>query len=126
MDPEDVIRRYFETVHTNVSAVPDLYTSDVVLHYVGRHRLGGEHRGRDGIRTLFEQSRQAFRGTQRLEVHDVVANQTHAVALLRASAERDGVSSEWHRVVVFHLTGDLIREQWIHDSDQHLIEEALA
>lgn len=126
MDPEAVVRRYFETVHANVSAVPDLYTTDAVLHYVGRHRLGGEHRGRDGIRALFEQSRLAFRGTQRLQVHDVLANGTHAVALLRASAARDGASSEWHRVVVFHLAGDLIREQWIHDSDQHLIEEVLA
>jgi len=126
VDPEDVIRRYFEIVHSNVHAVTELYTADAILHYVGRHALGGDHRGRDEIRALFARSREAFRGTQRLDLHDVVANGRHAVALLQASAERDGGRIHWRRVVVFHLEGELIREQWIHDSDQHLIEELLA
>lgn len=126
MDPADVIRRYFDTVHSNVLAVTDLYTPDAVLHYIGRHPLGGDHHGREKIRALFARSREAFRGTQRLDLHDVVTNQSHAVALLRASAERDGRRVNWHRLVVFHLEGDLIREQWIHDSDQHVIEQVLA
>ena len=126
MDPAEVIRQYFETVHSNVDAVTDLYTADAILHYVGRHALGGDHHGRDEIRTLSARSREAFGGTQRLDLHDVVANDNHAVALLGASAERDGRRLRWSRVVVFHLNGDLIREQWIHDSDQHLIEELLA
>jgi ketosteroid isomerase-like protein len=126
VDPVDVIRRYFETVHSNVHAVPDLYTADAILHYVGRHALGGDHCGRDEIRSLFAHSREAFRGTQRLDLHDVLAGEAHAVALLMASAERDGRRLHWRRLVVFHLDGDLIREQWIHDSDQHLIEEVLA
>ena len=126
MDPADVIRQYFETVHSNVATVTDLYTADAVLHYIGRHALGGDHHGREEIRSLFVRSREAFRGTQRLDLHDVIANQTHAVALLQASAERDGRRLRWHRVVVFHLEGDLIGEQWIHDSDQHVIEQVLA
>lgn len=75
---------------------------------------------------LFRRSRDAFRGTQRLELHDVVANDRHAVALLSGSAERGGSLLEWQRVVVFHIQDGRILEQWIHDSDQHVIEEALA
>lgn len=126
MDPADVIRGYFETVHSNVAAVTDRYTPGAVLHYIGRHSLAGDHEGREAIRALFARSHDAFRGSQRLTLHDVVANDDHAVALLHASAERDGRRVEWRRVVVFHLEGDLIREQWIHDSDQHVIEEVLA
>ena len=126
MDPAEVIRQYFETVHSNVHGVTELYTADAILHYVGRHALGGDHHGRYEIGTLFARSREAFQGTQRLDLHDVVANDNHAVALVNASAERDGRRLHWSRVVVFHLNGDLIREQWIHDSDQHLIEELLA
>ena len=125
LDPAGVVRRYFATVHANVDAVPDLYAPEGVIHYIGRHSLGGDHRGRDGIRALFARSREAFRGTQRLELHDVVASEDHAVALLNASGERDGRRVEWRRVVVFHVEGDLIREQWIHDSDQHVIEDLL-
>jgi ketosteroid isomerase-like protein len=126
VDSADVIRRYFETVRSNVAAVTDRYAPDAVIHYIGRHSLGGDHHGRDEIRALFARSHEAFRGTQRLDLHEVIANQNHAVALLHASAERDGRRLQWRRIVVFHLEGDLIKEQWIHDSDQHVIEDVLA
>ena len=48
MDPADVIRQYFETVHSNVQAVTDRYTPDAGLHYVCRHPLGGDHRRQGG------------------------------------------------------------------------------
>jgi hypothetical protein len=121
-----LIRRYFEIVHSNVEAVTDLYVPGCRLHYVGRHRLGGDYEGRDAIAELFRASRAAFRGTQRLQVHDVVSDGRHAVALLEASAELRGERVGWHRVVVFHVADGLIEEQWIHDSDQHLVEEVLA
>ena len=111
------------TDHTQTAR---LYAPDATLHYVGRHRLGGTYRGWQEILELFRRSREAFGGTQQLDLHDVVAGDNHAVALLNGSAERDGVRRHWRRVVVFHLRDGLIAEQWIHDSDQHVIEEVLA
>lgn len=122
----ELIRRYFDAVRTDHSQTAALYAPDATLHYVGRHVLGGVYRGPAEILELFRRSREAFRGTQRLELHDVVAGDKHAVALLNGSAERSGKRYEWQRVVVFHLQDGRIHEQWIHDSDQHLIEEALA
>lgn len=122
----DLIRRYFDAVRTDHSRTAELYAPDATLHYVGRHVLGGVYRGPEEIIELFRRSREAFRGTQRLELHDVVASDHHVVALLNASAERAGRRLEWRRAVVFHVHHGLISEQWIHDSDQHVIEEALA
>ena len=122
----ELIRRYFDAVRTDHSQTAALYAPDATLHYVGRHILGGVYHGPQEILDLFGRSREAFRGTQRLELHDVVAGDRHAVALLKGSAERDGKHVEWQRVVVFHVQDGLIHEQWIHDSDQHVIEEALA
>lgn len=122
----ELIRRYFDAVRTDHSRTAALYAPNATLHYIGRHVLGGVYRGPEAILELFRRSREAFRGTQRLELHDVVANDRHAVALLSGSAERGGNHLEWQRVVVFHLQDGLILEQWIHDSDQHVIEEALA
>jgi ketosteroid isomerase-like protein len=122
----ELIRRYFDAVRTDHSQTAALYATDAALHYIGRHVLGGVYRGPAEIIELFRRSREAFHGTQRLELHDVIANERHAVALLKGSAERDGNHLEWQRVVVFHVQDGLIREQWIHDSDQHAIEEALA
>jgi ketosteroid isomerase-like protein len=122
----ELIRRYFDAVRTDHSQTAALYAPEATLHYVGRHVLGGVYRGPAEILELFRRSREAFRGTQRLELHDVVAGDKHAVALLRGSAERDGKRHEWQRVVVFHVREGRIHEQWIHDSDQHVVEEALA
>jgi ketosteroid isomerase-like protein len=121
----ELVRRYFEAVRTDHSQTAALYAKDATLHYIGRHVLGGVYRGPAEILELFRRSREAFHGTQRLELHDVVAGDRHAVALLKGSAERDEKHYEWQRIVVFHVRDGLIREQWIHDSDQHVIEEVL-
>ena len=122
----ELVRRYFEAVRTDHTQTARLYAPDAALHYVGRHVLGGVYRGPQEIMELFRRSREAFRGTQRLELHDVLSGDDHVVALLDGSAERDGERRHWRRVVVFHVRDGLITEQWIHDSDQHVVEEVLA
>ncbi len=122
---EALIRRYFQTVKNDVANVRRLYAPDAVLTYAGRHRLGGIYRGPDQIDELFRRSRQAFGGSQRLDLHDVATSDQHAVALLNASAQHRGHTVSWHRIVVFHVRDGVIAEQWIHDSDQHLVEEVL-
>ena len=82
----ELVRRYFEVVGTDHTQTARLYAPDATLHYVGRHRLGGEYRGPREIMELFRRSREAFRGTQRLELHDVVSGDDHVVALLDGSA----------------------------------------
>jgi len=122
----ELVRRYFEAVRTDHTQTARLYAPDATLHYVGRHVLGGVYRGPREIMELFRRSREAFRGTQRLELHDVLSGDDHVVALLDGSAERDGERRHWRRVVVFHVRDGAITEQWIHDSDQHVVEEVLA
>ena len=122
----ELVRRYFEAVRTDHTQTARLYAPAATLHYVGRHVLGGVYRGPQEIMELFRRSREAFGGTQRLELHDVLSGDDHVVALLDGSAERGGDRRHWQRVVVFHVRDGLITEQWIHDSDQHVVEEVLA
>jgi ketosteroid isomerase-like protein len=121
----ELVRRYFEAVRTDHAQTARLYAPEATLHYVGRHRLGGTYYGPEEIQELFRRSREAFGGTQRLDLHDVVAGDDHVVALLNGSAERADELRRWQRVVVFHVSDGLIAEQWIHDSDQHIVEEIL-
>ena len=121
----ELVRRYFETVHRNPAETFDLYASEAVLHYSGRHRLSGDHRGPAGVMELFERSRQAFGGSQRLVVHEVLAGEDHAVALLTASATLAGREVTWNRVVVFHTAAGRITEQWIVDGDQQLVDDLI-
>ena len=122
----DVVHGYFAAVERDPTETSALYSPDVVLHYSGTHRLAGEHRGPAAIQELFRRSREAFNGTQRLEVHDVVASDDHGVALLAASAELDGRRVIWNRVVDFHISDGRITEQWILDGDQRLVDDIVS
>lgn len=128
MDSESaqLARRYFEAVHRDPSTTGELYSPGAVLHYSGKHRLSGDYRGPAAILDLFTHSRASFGGTQTLEVHDVLGSADHAVALLAASAELGGTRVHWNRVVVFHVSGNRIVEQWILDDDQALLERILS
>src|SRR2546430_17612238 len=99
----ELVRRYFEAVRTDHTQTARLYAPDATLHYVGRHVLGGVYRGPQEILELFRRSREAFRGTQRLELHDVVSGDDHVVALLDGSAERDAEGRQWRPGVGVHV-----------------------
>ncbi|MGH7910952.1 MAG: nuclear transport factor 2 family protein, partial [Candidatus Dormibacteraceae bacterium] len=75
-----LVRRYFEAVHEDPRQTAALYAPEVVLHYVARHALGGAWQGREAIQDLFRRSAQAFGGKQRLDLIDVLASETRAVA----------------------------------------------
>ncbi|MDQ6692502.1 MAG: nuclear transport factor 2 family protein [Candidatus Dormibacteraeota bacterium] len=121
----ELARRYFDAVHRDPAETVQLYTPGAVLHYSGGHRLSGDHHGPAAVQTLFQKSREAFAGSQRLEVHDVLGSEHHAIALLAASAERGGITVRWNRVVVFHMADGRISEQWIVDGDQRLVDELI-
>jgi uncharacterized protein len=48
----------------------------------------------------------------REDVHDVVANDTHAIVLAAHSLERDGTTHEYNTVHVYHLRDGKLAEAW--------------
>ena len=70
-----------------VTLIPD----DAVWSFPGRRgRLAGEHRGRDAILGFLLNVRELTSATFHLELHDVIANDDHAVALFTGHAQRNG------------------------------------
>lgn len=51
-------------------------------------------------------------GTFSYEVHDLLHNPRHAVALLKLHATIDGVEHMWKQVAVYELTSGRISEIW--------------
>jgi ketosteroid isomerase-like protein len=111
-----VIRALYSTPG-GPEAAAHLFHDDAVWHLPGRHPMSGVHEGRDAVLTAMRY----FQGIQ-LELHDVVANDTHAVALLRARGERKGRRYEALEVDVFHLRGGGIAEFWSLSEDQRLTD----
>jgi ketosteroid isomerase-like protein len=62
-------------------------------------------------------------GSFRMEVHDVVANDDHAVALFGARAEREGRSYENRNVLVIHIRNGKLVETWRLSQDQYAADE---
>jgi uncharacterized protein len=63
---------------------------DSVWHAPGRNPLAGDHRGVDAILGYFARTIELTGGTFRTELHDVVANDEHAVSLFVARASARG------------------------------------
>ena len=61
--------------------------------------------------------------TTRVFWNDILANDTHAVVLARATAERDGKRLDDKGVNVWHLRDGKVTEQWLHPGDQYASDE---
>jgi ketosteroid isomerase-like protein len=62
-------------------------------------------------------------GTYAVELHDVLADDDHTVALLRGTAQRDGKGLDMNYVLVFHIGGGRITEAWELWTDQRVLDE---
>ena len=117
---EDVVRRGYEAFSRgDIDTLRELFTEDVVWHVPGRSPLAGDHEGVDAVLAYFGQSMERTAGTFRVEVHDVIANDHHAVGLHVASGQRAGKQWTDSQVLVFHLRGGKIASVWQHYMDAY-------
>jgi ketosteroid isomerase-like protein len=85
---EELTRRGFDAfAKGDVDTLRKLFDQDAVWHVPGRNQLSGDHRGVDAILGFFGKTMELSGGTFRMEVHDVVANDDHAVALFGSRAQ---------------------------------------
>lgn len=99
------------------------YAPDVRLHVSGGHRISGDYEGFEAFRAAYETWEHSVeRATGRrpvAELHDVVANDRHVVALLRSRYPRaDGTTFDQNEVWVHDVRDGQIVEVWTFDGDQ--------
>lgn len=83
-------------------------------------------RGVDAILGFFGKTMELSGGTFRMDVHDVVANDDHAVALFGAHAEREDRTYENRNVLVIHIRNGKLVETWLMSQDQYAADEFFA
>ncbi len=74
----------------DMATLRELFSEDVVWHVSGNSPISGEYRGQDAVFAFFARIAELSGGTFRIDLHDVVANDEHAVALVRSTASRQG------------------------------------
>ncbi|KUL26243.1 nuclear transport factor 2 family protein [Streptomyces regalis] len=101
----------------DMDALAEVFHPDVVWHIGGRNRLAGDHRGRDDTFALFSREFQLTGGTYRPELHDVLADDDHTVALLHVTASREGRVLDLDYALVLHIDAGRITEGWVVTTD---------
>ena len=99
------------------------HTDDVVIHFPGNGPVAGDYRGKDAVAGMFRKQGEILDAPPRVENHDVLANDDHAVVLNNVRATRNGRTVEQRQVVVLHVRDGKIAEAWLQFSDQAAMDE---
>jgi ketosteroid isomerase-like protein len=103
----------------------DLFAEDLLWHDAGRNQLSGEYRGREAVFGLFGKIMEVTEGSFRTDLHAVLADDEHAVALVVITASRGGRSIEVNEAHVFHMRDGKAVEFWNAATDAYAIDELI-
>ncbi len=121
---EDLMRKGLEAFGKgDMETVQDLFADDIVWHVPGTSQLSGDYKGQGEVLGWLGKNAELSGGTLRTEVHDVLANDEHAVALFTVTAQREGKSLRDNACQVAHVSGGKVTESWIHAGDQQAVDD---
>ncbi len=122
---EDLVRKGFDAFSKGDMDVlrNEVFAADVKYHVPGKSPVSGDYNGIDEVLGFFGKIFELTGGTFRVELHDVLANDDHAVVLSPASGQRDGKTLQDNGVLVFHIKDGRATEVWLHPSDLYASDE---
>ena len=109
--------RVFERVYDcftsgDMGTLAKLIAPDVVWHVPGDNLISGTYTSRDGIFGCFNKIFEMSQGTYGPQLHDILANDEHTVALLHATARRGDKTLDQDYAFVCHIRDGQIAELW--------------
>jgi len=121
----ELLRKGYNAYSTgDIDVLNELFADDVLWHVAGRSQLSGDYKGREQVFGFFGKIMEISGGTSKLEVHDVLANDDHGVAIVTGSGTRpDGASFSGQDVHVFHIRNGQVVEFWDSPVDQYAADE---
>jgi uncharacterized protein len=122
---EDLVREGFAAFgRGDMDALrKQFFADDIRWHVPGRNPLAGDYEGPEQVIQYFTRVFEATGGTLGIELHDVLANDNHAVALYTVSGERAGKQLTDNEVLVYHFRDGKVSEAWTHATDQYAADE---
>jgi uncharacterized protein len=120
----EVVRRgYSAFANADMEGIQNLFADDVVWHVGGRSPLTGDYRGTENVLGFLGDLVSQTEGTYRTEVHDVIASDRHAAALVRETAERQGKKLDQNSVHLYHVANGKVTEGWFYPGDPYTDDE---
>jgi ketosteroid isomerase-like protein len=109
----EVFRQVYETFTTgDMDRLAELIAKDVVWHVPGTNLISGEYTSREAIFGCFNKIFELSKGTYRAELHDILGNDEHTVALLHATARHGEKMLDQDYAFISHIRDGQIVELW--------------
>jgi uncharacterized protein len=109
----------------DLKGVADSFSADIVWHGRGSTKFGGDFRGKDAVIGMIAQYAQDFQDIKQ-DVHDILANDRHVVALVNSASKRNGKAYDDQNVFVFHVNdAGKTTEAWL-IGDTEMMKAAFA
>ena len=107
----------FQSIYTafttgDMDTLATFFDEDVVWHTPGQHPLAGTHDGRAATFASFAAEFERSSGSYDVEVRDVLANDEHIVALLHATADREGKRLDQDYAIIFRMGDGRVQAAW--------------
>ena len=110
----------------DMATLSGFLSDDIVWHSGGDNILTGAYEGKEAVLGFFGRLMQESGGSFKNDIHDMLANDEHGVALVTSSATRGGVSLESNAVHIFHMRDGVMTEFWSFAEDQGKLDELWA
>jgi ketosteroid isomerase-like protein len=101
-----------------MAAAMESWSDDIVWHTPGNSPIAGDYRGKQEIAGFFAKMQGMGLTSMNLEVHDILANDEHAVAMIDVNVDRGDHHYEGKSVHVWHLRDGKATEFWGMAADQ--------
>lgn len=124
---EDLLRRGYEAFGSgDIATVLSIFADDIAWHVGGSNQTSGEYHGHQEVMGFFGKLMELSGGSFHLEIHDILANDTHGVVLVTAHGERDGQTLAAREANVWSLADGKATEFWAYAADQAAIDKFFA
>ena len=107
----------------DMDTINELFADNVVWHVAGRNLISGDYDGKEQVFGFFGKIQELSEGTSKVEVHDLLANDEHGVAVVTESATRGGRQHRGNATHVFHLRDGQVTEFWDAQTDQYAVDD---
>jgi hypothetical protein len=94
------------------------WSDDIVWHTPGNSPIAGDYRGKQEIAGFFTKMQGMGLTSMNLEVHDILANDEHAMAMIDINVDRGDRHYEGKSVHVWHFRDGKATEFWGMSADQ--------
>ena len=121
---EDLVRESFVAFgRGDMAALQKTWAEDIRWHIPGRSPLPWDSQSIEQVTQGFALLAELTGGTASAELHDVLANDEHAVALFTLRGERAGKQLNENVVLTYHFRDGKISEVWTHPTDLYTYDE---